>query len=149
MKKSRDFRIKYINILLASWEVPSLFSCFFVYEHAHLTADYRGRDLASLRHRRMGKANSVTVSLERKDRYTIRIGYRYRSSLVLRRASENRSQLPISGFIGLSLRSIITSLVDKTRARFFENLAHVYLPLWCCNNFTFSFLCGDASASDI
>ena len=30
----------------------------FVYEHAHLTADYRGRDLASLRHRRMGKANS-------------------------------------------------------------------------------------------
>ena len=31
---------------------------FFVYEHAHLTADYRGRDLASLRHRRMGKANS-------------------------------------------------------------------------------------------
>ena len=58
MKKSRDFRIKYINILLASWEVPSLFSCFFVYEHAHPTADYRGRDLASLRHRRMGKANS-------------------------------------------------------------------------------------------
>ena len=58
MKMSRDFRIKYINILLASWEVPSLFSCFFVYEHAHLTADYRGRDLASLRHRRMGKANS-------------------------------------------------------------------------------------------
>ena len=57
-EKSRDFRIKYINILLASWEVPSLFSCFFVYEHAHLTADYRGRDLASLRHRRMGKANS-------------------------------------------------------------------------------------------
>ena len=54
-EKSRDFRIKYINILLASWEVPSLFSCFFVYEHAHLTADYRGRDLASLRHR---KANS-------------------------------------------------------------------------------------------
>ena len=30
----------------------------FVYEHAHLTADYRGRDLAFLRHRRMGKANS-------------------------------------------------------------------------------------------
>ena len=28
---------------------------FLVYEHAHLTADYRGRDLASLRHR---KANS-------------------------------------------------------------------------------------------
>ena len=27
-------------------------------QHAHLTADYRGRDLASLRHRRMGKANS-------------------------------------------------------------------------------------------
>ena len=36
----------------------SFFSCFFVYEHAHLTADYRGRDLASLRHRRVGKANS-------------------------------------------------------------------------------------------
>ena len=47
MKKSRDFKIKYINILLASWEVPSLFSCFFVYDQAHLTADYRGRDLAS------------------------------------------------------------------------------------------------------
>ena len=28
MKRSRDFRIKYINILLSSWEVPSLFSCF-------------------------------------------------------------------------------------------------------------------------
>ena len=27
------------------------------------------------------------------------------------------------------LRSIITSLVDKTRARYFEHLAHVYLPL--------------------
>ena len=27
MKRSRDF-IKYINILLSSWEVPSLFSCF-------------------------------------------------------------------------------------------------------------------------
>ena len=34
------------------------FLLLFVYEHAHLTADYRGRDLASLRHRRMGKANS-------------------------------------------------------------------------------------------
>ena len=47
-------------------------SCFFVYEHAHLTADYRGRDLASLRHRRMGKANShgylLLSVLERKDR---------------------------------------------------------------------------------
>ena len=58
MKKSRDFRIKQINILLTSWEDPSFFSCFFVYEHAHLTADYRGRDLASLRHCRVGKANS-------------------------------------------------------------------------------------------
>ena len=28
MKRSRDLRIKYINILLSSWEVPSLFSCF-------------------------------------------------------------------------------------------------------------------------
>ena len=54
MKRSRDLRIKYINILLSSWEVLLL----FVYEHAHLTADYRGRDLASLRHRRMWKANS-------------------------------------------------------------------------------------------
>ena len=34
------------------------FLLLFVYEHAHLTADYRGCDLASLRHRRMGKANS-------------------------------------------------------------------------------------------
>ena len=34
------------------------FLLLFVYEHAHLMADYRGRDLASLRHRRMGKANS-------------------------------------------------------------------------------------------
>ena len=58
MKRSRDFRIKYINIFLSSWEVTSLLPCFFVYEHAHLTADYRGRDLASLRHRRVGKANS-------------------------------------------------------------------------------------------
>ena len=55
--------------LLASWEVPSLFSCFFVYEHAHLTADYRGRDLASLPYGE-GKLTriSVTVRLERKDR---------------------------------------------------------------------------------
>ena len=69
MKRSRDFRIKYINILLSSWEVPSLFSCFFVYEHAHLTADYRGRDLASLPYGE-GKLTriSFTVSLQRKDR---------------------------------------------------------------------------------
>ena len=59
MKKSRDFRIKYINILLASWEVQVFSPAFSsIYEHAHLTADYKGRDLASLRHRRMGKANS-------------------------------------------------------------------------------------------
>ena len=32
------------------------------------------------------------------------------------------SQLPISGYIGRSLRSIITSLVDKTRARFLNTL---------------------------
>ena len=37
----------------------------------------------------------------------------------------------LGNYIGRSLRSIITSLVDKTRARFFEHLAHVYL---CCNN---------------
>ena len=37
---------------------PGSFLLLFVYEHAHLTADYRGRDLAYLRHRRMGKANS-------------------------------------------------------------------------------------------
>ena len=36
------------------------FLLLFVYEHAHLTANYRGRDLASLRHRRVGKANSHT-----------------------------------------------------------------------------------------
>ena len=39
-------------------KVYKYFAFLFVYEHAHLTADYRGRDLASLRHRRMGKANS-------------------------------------------------------------------------------------------
>ena len=58
MKRSRDFRIKYINILLSSYIVlggSKSFLLLFVYEHAHLTADYRGRDLAALRHR---KANS-------------------------------------------------------------------------------------------
>ena len=38
-------------------------------------------------------------------------------------------------------RLIRTSLVDKTRVKLFEHLAHVYiLPLRCCNNFTFSFV---------
>ena len=45
------------------------FLLLFVYEHAHLTADYRGRDLASLPYGE-GKLTRipVTVSLERKDR---------------------------------------------------------------------------------
>ena len=46
---------KYFAFLLGG---SKSFLLLFVYEHAHLTADYRGRDLASLRHRRMGKANS-------------------------------------------------------------------------------------------
>ena len=58
-EKVQRFQNKVYKFLLSSWEVPSLFSCFSsIYEHAHLTADYRGRGLASLRHRRMGKANS-------------------------------------------------------------------------------------------
>ena len=82
-EKVQRFQNKVYKYLLASWEVPSLFSCFFVYEHAHLTADYRGRDLASLRHRRIGKANShgyllLSVWSGKIDR----IGYRYLSSLV-------------------------------------------------------------------
>ena len=43
---------KYFAFLLGG---SKSFLLLFVYEHAHLTA---GRDLASLRHRRMGKANS-------------------------------------------------------------------------------------------
>ena len=68
-EKVQRFQNKIYKYLLASWEVPSLFSCFFVYEHAHLTADYRGRDLASLPYGE-GKLTriSVTVRLERKDR---------------------------------------------------------------------------------
>ena len=46
---------KYFAFLLGG---SKSFLLLFVYEHAHLTADYRGRDLASLRHRRVGKANS-------------------------------------------------------------------------------------------
>ena len=46
---------KYFAFLLGG---SKSFLLLFVYEHAHLTADYRGRDLASLRHRGMGKANS-------------------------------------------------------------------------------------------
>ena len=46
---------KYFAFLLGG---SKSFLLLFVYEHAHLMADYRGRDLASLRHRRMGKANS-------------------------------------------------------------------------------------------
>ena len=46
---------KYFSFLLGG---SKSFLLLFVYEHAHLTADYRGRDLVSLRHRRMGKANS-------------------------------------------------------------------------------------------
>ena len=52
MKRSRDL---YFAFLLGG---SKSFLLLFVYEHAHLTADYRGRDLASLRHRGMGKANS-------------------------------------------------------------------------------------------
>ena len=46
---------KYFAFLLGG---SKSFLLLFIYEHAHVTADYRGRDLASLRHRRMGKANS-------------------------------------------------------------------------------------------
>ena len=48
-EKVQRFQNKYFARLLKS------FLLLFVYEHAHLTADYRGRDLPSLRHR---KANS-------------------------------------------------------------------------------------------
>ena len=63
-EKVQRFQNKADTYFATSWEDPSLLSCFFVYEHAHLTADYRGRDLASLRHRRVRKAviNIVPLS---------------------------------------------------------------------------------------
>ena len=57
---------KYFAFLLGG---SKSFLLLFVYEHAHLTADYRGRDLASLPYGE-GKLTriSFTASLQRKDR---------------------------------------------------------------------------------
>ena len=56
---------KYFAFLLGG---SKSFLLLFVYEHAHLTADYRGRDLASLRHRRIygeGKLTRISFTAER------------------------------------------------------------------------------------
>ena len=57
-EKSPEFQNKVYKYFARLLGGSKSFLLLFVYEHAHLTADYRGRDLASLRHRRMGKANS-------------------------------------------------------------------------------------------